>query len=269
MKKLFFIAILFSIGFLSSCECKNETEHHEDQTTITSDHLTMATLYQQTAAEYRALCYQAFNIARLKLDINLKQRGLSKQRAIVVDIDETVLDNSPQEAMCILNNTNYPDYWDEWMNVKDAKPVPGSLEFLQYAASNGVEVFYISNRKDQYKEQTLTNLVKLGFPNADSAHILLKTDDSSKKARRDKVLETHQIIMLMGDNLNDFSEVFEKLTIENRFTITDKHQSAFGNKFIVLPNAMYGEWEGALYNYDYSLSKEKKAELRKENLIGF
>lgn len=269
MKNLLIVILLIPILFIQSCEYKVETKQHDDQPTKISEHLMMATLYHQVSAEYRALCYQAFNVAKQKVDMNLKQMGLSKQRAIVVDIDETVLDNSPQEAMCIKNNTMYPDYWEEWMNIEDAKPVPGSLEFLNYAASKGIDIFYISNRKDKYKEQTLANLIKVGFPNADHEHLLLKTVESSKKARREKVLETNQIILLMGDNLNDFSEVFEKLTIEKRFTITDEHQFDFGNKFIVLPNPMYGEWEGAIYNYDYTLPNENKSELRKEKLIGF
>ena len=271
MKKLLYISIILIIPFIQSCDCDindNSNKTEASQTQI-SEHLTMATLYHQTAAEYRALCYQAFNTAQLRMEMNLKKTSLSKQLAIVVDIDETVLDNSPQEAICILNNTLYPDFWDEWMNAKDAKAVPGSLEFLQEASSKGIEVFYISNRKDKYKEQTLANLIKVGFPNADHNHLLLRTAESSKKARREKVLETYQIIMLIGDNLNDFSEVFEKLNIVDRFAITDKYKAEFGNKFIVLPNPMYGEWEGAIYNYDYSIPNDKKSELRIQHLNGF
>jgi len=271
MKKLQLITLILIIPFVQSCDYVIETSSDKAEASQAqiSEHLTMATLYHQTAAEYRALCYQAFNTAQLRMEIHLKHMGLSKQQAIVVDIDETVLDNSPQEAMCIINNTLYPDYWDEWMNTKNAKAVPGSLEFLQEASSKGIEVFYISNRKDKYKEQTLANLIKVGFPNADYDHLLLRTAESSKKARREIVLETYQIIMLVGDNLNDFSEVFEKLGISDRFAITDTYKAEFGNKFIVLPNPMYGEWEGAIYDYDYSIPNKKKSELRIKHLKGF
>ena len=183
--------------------------------------------------------------------------------------DETVLDNSPHEAKCILNNALYPAYWEEWMNASNAKPIPGALEFLKYAETKGVEVFYITNRNDRYRTQTLKNLQDLNFPFAENDHLLMKTDESSKKSRRDLVSKTRKIILFLGDNLNDFSEVFEKKTVPERFEITDNMQNEFGKHFIVLPNAMYGEWEGALYEYDYTISGEEKNKLRHKYLQSF
>jgi len=273
MKKYLSIIVFIGISVSLFQSCKDSSAFSKqsdvDPTLASSDHLTMAVLYQQTAAEYRALCYQAFNVAKYQLDQNLRIMGLQKQQAIVLDIDETVLDNSPYEAKCILENVNYPDYWDEWMDASNAKPVPGVLEFLKYAESKGIEIYYITNRKEKYRDQTLKNLKMLGFPNAENKYLMLKTDDSSKKGRRDIVSETTKIIMLIGDNLNDFSEVFEKKSIAERFELTDEIQQEFGKRFIVLPNAMYGEWEGALYEYDYSISSGEKYNLRKQNLKGF
>jgi 5'-nucleotidase (lipoprotein e(P4) family) len=234
-----------------------------------NDHLIMAVLYQQKSAEYAALCYQAFNFAKFKLDQSSKAMGMMKQRAIIVDIDETVLDNSPYEAKCILDAVNYPASWDEWVMKASAKPVPGALEFLQNAAAQGVKIFYISNRKEKLKEATLSNLVSIGFPDADNDHLLLQTDESSKKARREKIAGNHWIVLLIGDNLNDFSEVFEKKLIPERFELTDSLKSEFGNRFIILPNAMYGDWESALYNYDYTGSADERADLRRSKLTGF
>jgi len=233
------------------------------------DHLTMAVLYQQTAAEYRALCYQTFNLARMQLDQNLKRMGLMRQQAIVVDIDETVLDNSPYEAKCILDAIQYPAYWDEWVELAKAEPVPGALEFLQYAESKGIEVYYITNRREKHREATLMNLKKIGFPYAEHDFLLMRTDEAGKKSRRDKVAETRQIIMLIGDNLNDFSEIFEEQLISERFALTDSLKTEFGTRFIVLPNAMYGDWEGAVLNYDHSKSPTEKEMMRHKALKGF
>ena len=273
MKKYFLnlFVIIIVASVLQSCQQTNASSNKngDEPEVVSTEHLTMAVLYQQRAAEYRALCLQAFNIAKLRVDENLRMMGLSRQQAVVVDIDETVLDNSPQEAKCILNDAFYPAYWDEWMNKMDAKPVPGALEFLKYVESKKIEVFYISNRKDKYREQTLKNLQNAGFPFADNDHLLLRTDESSKKARRDKVSEKYSIILLCGDNLADFSEAFEKLPIDERFNMVEKMSDQFGNRFIVLPNAMYGDWEGALYNYNYSLSPAEKYKLRHEQLIEF
>jgi len=273
MKKYLFFIVLFGISITIFQSCKDTSAFNkpdnEDPELASSDHLTMAVLYQQTAAEYRALCYQAFNVAKYQLDQSTKIMGLQKQQAIVLDIDETVLDNSPHEAKCILNNTFYPAYWEEWMNTSDAKAVPGVLDFLKYAESKKIEIYYITNRKEKYREQTLKNLKALGFPNAENKYLMLKTDESSKKTRRDIVSKTNKIVLLIGDNLNDFSEVFEKKSIVDRFKVTDEMKTEFGKHFIVLPNAMYGEWEGALYNYDYSQTSSQKNDLRLKNLKDF
>ncbi len=273
MKKYLSIIVFIGISVSLFQSCKNSSafsKQNGNEPEITSNnHLTMAVLYQQTAAEYRALCYQAFNVAKYQLDQNLRIMGLQRQQAIVVDIDETMLDNSPYEAKCISENVSYPDYWDEWMNASNAKPVPGALEFLKYAKSKSIEVYYITNRKEKYREQTLKNLKSLDFPFAQNDHLFMKTDESSKKARRDKVSETRKIVLLIGDNLNDFSEVFEKKSVTERFELTDENQQEFGKRFIVLPNAMYGEWEGALYEYDYSISSGEKYDLHKQNLKDF
>ncbi len=273
MKRIILSIVLFLVFGTVFQSCKNSSafskQSGEEPALTSSDHLTMAVLYQQTAAEYRALCYQAFNVAKYQLDQNLRIMGLQKQQAIVLDIDETVLDNSPYEAKCILENVSYPDYWDEWMNASNAKPVPGALEFLKYAQSKGIEVYYITNRKEKYREQTLKNLKSLDFPFAQNDHLFMKTDESSKKARRDFVSETRKIILLIGDNLNDFANVFEKKNITERFELVDEMKTEFGKQFIVLPNAMYGAWEGALYDYDYSISTMEKSDARHKNLESF
>lgn len=272
MRNLFYLsAILLMLPAFQSCQQTSafSNRSNEEPEGVSAEHLVMSVLYQQRSAEYRALCYQAFNIAKLRVDESLRQMGLSKQQAVVVDIDETVLDNSPHEATCILNHALYPAYWEDWVNQASAKPVPGSLEFLKYVNAKKIEVFYITNRKEKYREQTLKNLVELGFPNADGEHLMMKTDESSKKGRRDEVSEKYKIILLVGDNLNDFSEIFEKLSVDERFAVTDKMSNKFGSRFIVLPNAMYGDWEGALYDYQYSISPDEKFEKRHEQLIGF
>ena len=260
----FSIALFLSLLFLQSCSDSQafSSNNVDEPEVVSHDHTIMAVLYQQKAAEYRALCYQAFNIAKWQVDQSSKMLGGMKKKTIIVDIDETVLDNSPFEAKCILDNTYYPEGWDDWMNKSSAKAVPGALEFLRYAESQDVDVFYISNRKEKYRTQTLKNLQDLGFPSAQDDHLLLKTDDSGKKSRRDLVAEKRFIIMLIGDNLNDFSEVFENKTVEERFAVTDSFKEKFGANFIVLPNAMYGEWETILFTGDSKKSTAEKADIR-------
>jgi len=260
---------LFILSVANSCQNIKAGDSGDESVTSSNEHLTSAVLYQQTAAEYRALCYQAFNVARLQLDKSLRVMGLMKQQAVVVDIDETVLDNSPFEAKSILEGTSYPTYWNEWVEMANARAVPGALEFLKYAESKGIEIYYITNRREKYRQPTLKNLQDLSFPFSDNGHLFMRTDESSKKARRETVSEKHKIILLIGDNLNDFSEVFEKKSITDRFELVDKFKEDFGNRFIVLPNAVYGEWEGAIYDYDFSKTADEKFELRHNHLQSF
>ncbi len=229
-------------------------------------------LYMQKAAEYRALCFQAFNWARLTLDADdrtkkkLAKTDRKKPRAIVVDIDETVLDNSPAQAAAVKNRSpfNLKD-WYAWGEMRKAKAIPGAVEFLNYAVSKGVKIFYISNRDEVQKQATIDNLKNAGFQDVAAENVILRDKESSKEARRQAILQKYRIVILMGDNLNDLSNVFEKKSVADRFAETDKDRALFGNKFIVLPNAMYGDWESAIYEYN-RLNEAQKTEKRADAL---
>jgi 5'-nucleotidase (lipoprotein e(P4) family) len=236
----------------------------------TFDYQIGAILYQQKAAEYRALAYQAFNIARLRLDEDFDKKSVKKlpkaerkmPRAIIVDIDETVLDNSPANAYSAKNNLafNIKD-WYAWGEMRKAKAIPGAVDFLNYAVSKGVKVFYISNRDEVQKQATVDNLKSVGFTDVSAENVVLRQSESTKEPRRLAVSARYRIVMLMGDNLDDFSNVFERKSILDRYAATDQARELFGRRFIVLPNAMYGTWESAIYNYE-RLTETQKAERR-------
>jgi 5'-nucleotidase (lipoprotein e(P4) family) len=228
-------------------------------------------LYTQKAAEYRALAYQAFNLARMQLDADLDKKNVKKlpkaerkmPRAIVVDIDETVLDNSPANAYGIKTNApfNTKD-WYAWGEMRKAKAVPGAVDFLNYAVSKGVKIFYISNRDEVQLQATIDNLNRAGFKDVSSDRVMLrKNGESPKGPRRDVVSATYRIVMLLGDNLDDFATAFEKRSIAERFAEADKVKDLWGKRFIVLPNAMYGTWENAIYEHR-RLTEAQKAEKR-------
>lgn len=261
---------LMTLSILESCKesvalSSNNNKEPEIAAPATSPEM-LAVLYQQSAAEYRALCYQAFNVAQYQLELRLKEKQGVKKYAVIVDIDETMLDNSPYQASCILNEMIYPEGWDEWVKSASARPVPGALEFLRFAESRGVEVFYVSNRKEKYFDKTMLNLQTLKFPFARPDHLFLETGDKSKAARRGRISNMADIVMLIGDNLNDFSELFENQTVQNRFELTDRFREKFGAEFIVLPNAMYGDWLNAIYNYDNMLDQDSKTAKQRSTL---
>lgn len=229
-----------------------------------------AILYQQKAAEYRALSYQAFSLARWQLDADFNKKHFKKlskaerkmPRAIVVDIDETVLDNSPAQAYSAKNGVSFNQKdWYAWGEMRKARAVPGAVDFLNYAVSKGVKVFYITNRDEMQKAATVDNLQKAGFNGVTIDSVMLRTKESSKDARRAVVAAKYRIVLLAGDNLDDFTSAFERKSVAERFAETDKAKDQWGKKFIVLPNAMYGTWENAVYEYQ-RLTENQKAEKR-------
>jgi 5'-nucleotidase (lipoprotein e(P4) family) len=207
------------------------------------DHLLQATTWFQHSAEMKALYYQSYNWAGRELDLRISE-GSVKPMAVVLDIDETVLDNSPHTAQQISDGRPYSDQmWDEWCSLAKAEPLPGALDFTRKAETQGVEVFYISNRGIHLLDVTIKNLREAGFPFADSGHVLLKTSTSAKEIRREKVRESHEVVMLVGDNLGDFSGIFDDRTEGNAVQRVTEGRELFGTTFIMLPNPMYGSWE--------------------------
>lgn len=238
--------------------------------TITVDGKLWSSLFQQRAAEYKALCLQAYNIATLRLNEALQQPG-SKPLAVVTDLDETTLDNSPYAVHQALQGKDYESSsWQQWTSLGQADTLAGSVSFFKYAAAHQVEIFYITNRAESERAGTLKNLQRFGYPYADDAHLVLKAEggSSSKETRRQALAQTHTIVLLLGDNLADFSALFDKKNQQERTQNTLQSAADFGKKFIVLPNTAYGDWEGALSNYK-RLNGAQKDSAVKANVQGF
>ena len=198
--------------------------------------------WQKNSAEYVALSYQAYNIAKLRLDEELNS-SLNKRPAIVIDLDETVLNNLPYNEMLIDSSEVFTqESWSKWVNKKIATKVPGSLEFINYAKSKNVKIVYLSNRRVENYEPTKENLITLGYPFDDDTLMLLRDETSDKTPRRN-TLKDYEIIMLLGDNLADFNSVFYKKSNKERIQSVDSLSKLFGDKFIVFPNLIYGDWE--------------------------
>ena len=247
------------------------TEAAEDQ-----DHLILATLWFRKSAEMRALYYQCFRNAETALAENLAMQirkvpltnlpasenpvsGQGKPAAVVLDIDETLLDNSPFQGWQILEKKEFNnDYWFRWVELAQAKPLPGAVEFTRYADSLGVEVFYVSNRTVQEMGPTIKNMAALGFANADSTHMLLKETTSSKVERRAQIEKEYEIILLVGDNLADISGVYEKRGSDYGFDAVDTDRLLFGIRYIVLPNPMYGNWLSELLKMTEGRTEKEK-----------
>ncbi len=227
----------------------------------TQDQLILAALWYQQSAEMKALYYQCFRNAETALAENMAQADKTMPAAVVLDIDETVLDNSPFEGWQVIENKSFNDQdWTRWVNLARAEPLPGAVGFTRYADSLGAEVFYISNRTISELGPTIANLKACGFADADSTHLLLKETDSSKIERRAEIEKSYKILVLVGDNLADCSGVYEKRGAGLGFSSVEADRELFGTKYIVLPNPMYGSWLS-------EIMKQSKGTTTKDKLV--
>ncbi|MBW7846598.1 MAG: 5'-nucleotidase, lipoprotein e(P4) family [Bacteroidales bacterium] len=266
-KKITFFVCLMGIALLFPV-CKPPMQTAIIQKSPTVSPILYSTLYQQYAAEYRALCFQAYNIADFRLN-EATRRASARPMAIVLDIDETILDNIPYEAEAIKGNFGYPEGWAEWMEQANAEPLAGAVDFLNRAKGLGVECFYVSNRKEIFKEATIQNLNEKGFPFADEAHVILRSSSNEKQTRRNEIAKKYDIIMLIGDNLGDFDGIFEEVSAKERMDAVNSNSRFFGSHWIVLPNAVYGNWVDVLPGYNSKLKEPELSDSLKQHLKGF
>ncbi|HRH39573.1 MAG TPA: HAD family acid phosphatase, partial [Flavobacteriales bacterium] len=217
-----------------------------------------AVLWQNTSAEAYRLYQQSYEYASWKLEAQLETIEEEKQMvdstewdrrplAIIVDIDETVLDNSPYQVSAVRNGKTFDaEAWKAWTDKASAKACPGARDFLLAARDGGYEVFYITNRDQCGRASTLKNLQDVGFPNADDLHLLLMDGTSDKTARRAQVASTHAVLLLVGDQLRDFDERFKDRSVNNGKNVVDAMSDSLSQYFILLPNPMYGTYRDAI-----------------------
>lgn len=222
----------------------------------------------QKSAEAKALYLQGYNVAITRLIEIRNIKPLEKNLAVVLDIDETILDNSPFQAKLAYSFQNYNNnLWSKWTSEKNADLLPGVARFFTVADSLGFTIFLVSNRYEYEKEVTLENLQRFKLPGLNVNNIFLREFESSKKDRRDIIGSNYSIELLLGDNLGDFDDVFDTKSLEEREMNVVKNANKFGSKFIIFPNPMYGTWDDLLYkDTESSRSSQTKSLIRKEVL---
>jgi acid phosphatase len=264
--------LLLLVLFLS---CSTNRQTHEGL---------RAVLWVQTSAEYWACAEQAYRAAKEKLHLALRNQDWTAAPeqlkdyqhlppAVILDVDRTVLDNAPFQGELLKGNRAFNrDFWEKWVFMAKAPPVPGALEFVKYAQSEDVEIFYVTNRSAKLEQATRNNLEKLGFPTKTEPDTLLMRKergwDSDKSSRRRHVAKDYRILLLLGDDFNDFvSGVRGKgVTLKDRMLLAKQYKSYWGEKWIMLPNPVYGSWEAALYGFEYGLPHSEKLKREYEKL---
>ncbi|MAY74191.1 MAG: hypothetical protein CMJ31_05575 [Phycisphaerae bacterium] len=216
-----------------------------------------AALWTQDSAEFDAVCIQTYHAAGQKLAAIVDEQGGGggdggKPLAVVLDVDETVLDNTPYQARLVKGGAGYsPETWNAWVREEQAAAIPGVARFVAEARQMSVDVFYVTNREAVTKEATLRNIEREVDPRVEIERILCKNENgwtSDKDSRRATVRETHEIVMLIGDDLGDFVSPVDGSPAERRAQVDD-NRSKWGESWFAIPNPMYGKWERAVLGH--------------------
>lgn len=232
--------LIFLTIIIASCSNQKISNAHFNR-----DYQLQAYIWQQRSGEFQALCYQAYNLAKQLLYKDLENKH-NKKRAVIFDIDETVFNNSYGGANDVLNDSNWnPKLFDDWAKQSKATAIAGAIDFIKLLKTKKVEAFFITNRNEEELEATILNFKNLGIE-VNPRNIRTIKDNWSKEGRRLEIEKEYEVVMLIGDNLDDFHRDFDHLNTEEQKTMTDKHAQDFGEKFIVLPNVLYGDWERGL-----------------------
>jgi len=235
-----------------------------------ADTETMGLLWMRTSAEYRALAYQGYNVAMNAVKMAVTDPSHQrKPLAIVLDADETVVDNTKLMGESIVNGNGSFDapWWRQAVHQGKSQAMPGAVEFLNEVHKQGVEIFYVSNRYAPVNlDVTIQNFKELGFPSVDKDHVLLFEKDSDKQPRFDMIAKKYYVIVYMGDNAGDFPIGTKGKTPAERNSIIDAHKEDFGTTFVVFPNPAYGSWVSALAKGYQNLSPEEQKQVNNQYL---
>ncbi len=249
-----------------------------------------ATAWSQTSIEHRLIWLQTYRTAENQIIAALNDKNWDAltpdertrpfenlKPAIILDVDETILDNSPFQSELIKHHRGFNEAdWGEWCRKSQAHALPGALAFVKLANRLGIDTFYISNRAKDLDTATIKNLKEQGFPiNGPGQFLGLGTVvtncdsvGSEKGCRRILVGRTHRVLMQFGDQLGDFMEVLNN-TVSARNTEVTPYLNWVGKRWFVLPNPMYGSWESALIENNWAQSpgqrRQQKIDALSEN----
>jgi len=254
----------------------------------TADDNLNAVLWMQRAVEYRAVSAEVYRAATAQLDRALHQtdwdallpaerdrpaKGLKP--AVILDVDETVLDNTPYQARLVRDNTEYAKAtWDAWVREQRARAVPGAVAFTQAAAAKGVTVIYLSNRAAELSAPTLANLRAAGLPVANDGVFLglgtpvdgCESRGSEKECRRRLVSRSYRVLMQFGDQLGDFLKVPENLPATHA-ALYAQYGNWFGERWWMVPNPSYGAWEAGLFGNDYKQPRDARRAAKRAQVV--
>jgi acid phosphatase len=258
----------------------------QGQTAPPPSDMLLATLWMQRSVEYKANALSVYALAKIRLDEALadknwtaapiEQKGAYQALppAVILDIDETVLDNSLYEVWLMKSDQAFgTNSWNAFVATQTSLPIPGAVEFAKYADSKGVKVFYITNRGVEVEADTRQNMDRYGFPMGGNVDTFLmqgeKPDWASAKGTRRAVITTgYRVLLNIGDNFGDFDDSYRS-NEDDRLKAFEANRERWGREWLMLANPSYGSFESAIFGHDFKTSREEQRKAKNDVLEGW
>ena len=246
----------------------------------------LATLWTQRSVEFKGNALTVYVLGRIRLDQALadpkwtaapiEQKGdfANLPPAIVLDVDETVLDNSLYHVWMMKNGKTFSTKtWNEFCDAQVSRAIPGAVEFTKYAESKGVKVFYVTNRGVEVEKSTRENMEKLGFPMGGNVDTFLMQNEkpdwgSAKGTRRTVIAKDYRILLSFGDNFGDFDDRY-RTSEADRLKAFDENKERWGREWLVIANPTYGSFDTAPFGHDFKKSREEQRKAKWDVLDGW
>jgi 5'-nucleotidase (lipoprotein e(P4) family) len=246
----------------------------------------LATLWTQRSVEYKGNALTVYALGKLRLDQALADRkwtaAPAEQKgdfanlppAVVLDVDETVLDNSLYQVwMMKAGKTFSTKTWNEFCDAQVSRAIPGAVEFTKYADAKGVKLFYVTNRGVEVEKSTRENMEKLGFPMGGNVDTFLMQNErpdwgSAKGTRRAVIAKDYRIVLNFGDNFGDFDDRYRSSEAD-RLKAFDDNKDRWGREWLVVANPTYGSFDTAPYGFDFKKPLEEQRKAKWDVLEGW
>jgi 5'-nucleotidase (lipoprotein e(P4) family) len=246
----------------------------------------LATLWMQRSVEFKGNALAIYTLARLRLDQAMADRkwtaAPAEQKgdfanlppAVILDLDETVLDNSKYQVWMMKSDQTFSTKtWNQFCADQISTAIPGALDFVKYAEGKGVKVFYISNRDAVTEKDTRENMAKLGFPLGGNVDTFLMQNEqqgwgSAKGTRRAVVTKDYRVLLNLGDNFGDFDDRYRGSEAE-RLKAFDDNKDRWGREWLVIANPTYGSFDLAPFGYDFKKPRDVQRKAKWDVLEGW
>ncbi|WP_289297737.1 HAD family acid phosphatase [uncultured Reyranella sp.] len=245
------------------------------QETPPASDLLLATLWTQRAVEYKANALTVFALARIRLDEALADKSWTAAPAeqtgdfanlppaVVLDVDETLLDNSKYQVWMMRTNQSFSTKsWNQFCAAQVSTAIPGAVEFTKYADSKGVKVFYVTNRGAETEKDTRENMQQLGFPMGGNVDTFLMQGErpdwtGAKGTRRAVIAKDYRVLLNIGDNFGDFDDRY-RTSEADRVKAFEAGMGYWGKQWLMLPNPTYGSFDTAPFGHDFKKSRDEQ-----------